>query len=93
MQDLSREDYNYLNEFLTLEAFREHKYRELKELMSQIRVLEAGVRKICRVDAEISSKDYNKYEKDVKQIDEMKTAVRRLSYLDFQFRNYFGDRC
>lgn len=32
MQDITREDYEYLNEFLTLEALREHKYKKIDEL-------------------------------------------------------------
>lgn len=91
MTELSREDYDYLNEFLTLDALKTHIIEKVKTLRIERADLENEARKM-RIGEWITKEDLEKHEFCIKKINRINVILENLSTLEMKFITYFRDR-
>lgn len=92
MEMLSREDYNYLNEFLTLEALRTHIIERIKVLRIERADLNAKAYKM-RIGEWITNEQLEEHNFTIKQINRIDVILGNISTLEAKYVTYFCDRC
>lgn len=92
MNILSREDFEYLSKFMTLEDLIEHKYAKINEYRIERAELTKQLRKL-QDKTVISHIEYRKCEYLQSQISECSKMLEKFTHIDQEFIHYFKDRC
>lgn len=92
MEEITRETWEFLSGFATLEDFITHKFEKIKELRIERSDIENKLNKL-RIGEWISSDDFQKHECLIKDIKHIEFTINRFQYYEYIYNNYFRERC